>query len=92
MTRDKHGLISSHVDHARRHADRSETNRIVYPSNRPGSCKRVSGALSESTSGNGPPFTKDHVVTTDIIGESHGAGLSVVWTVLCDHRRPAQTR
>jgi hypothetical protein len=91
MTRDKHGLISSHLDHARHQADRSDISRFIYSSNRHGSCKRVSGALSESTSGNGPPFSKDDVVTTDIIGESHGAGLSVVWAVLCDHRRPAQT-
>jgi hypothetical protein len=92
MTRDRPGLIRSHLDHARRHPGRSETSRTVCDSNQDQSCKRVSGALTANAPGDDLPFGKEHVATAEIIGESHAAGLSVVWTVLRDHRRQPQPR
>jgi hypothetical protein len=32
------------------------------------------------------------MAAAEIIGESHGAGLNVVWTVVRDHRRLPQPR
>ena len=97
MTRDRSGLISPHPDHARRHPGRSDTSRAVHTSNWYGPCKRVAGALSVNAPavnapamnapGNDLPFGRGSEVTTDIIGVSHGVGLSVLWTVLSVHRR-----
>ena len=92
MTRDRSGLISSHLDHARRHPGRSDTSRAVHTSYRHGPCKRVAGALSVNApavnaTGNNLPFGRGSEVTTDIVGVSHGVGLSVLWTVLSVHSR-----
>jgi hypothetical protein len=87
MTRDRLGLIRSRLDRARRHPGRSETSRTVNDANQDESCKRVSGALAASVPGNDLPLGNDPMAAAEIIGESHGAGLNVVWTVLCNHRR-----
>ena len=92
MKRDKHGLIVSHLDRARRHAGRSESGRTVHAPIRRGPPKRVPGALSGTTPGDDPRFGNDPIVAAEVIGESHGSGLSVVWTVLCGHHQPAQLR
>jgi hypothetical protein len=92
MTRDRPGLIRSRLDRARRHPDRSETNRTAYDSNRDEPRKRVSGALTASASGSDLLFGNDPMAAAEIIGESHGAGLNVVWTVVRDHRRLPQPR
>ena len=92
MTRHRPGLIRSRLDHARRHADRSDTNRGVSQSGREGPCKRISGALTGSAPGGDLSSGEALVAAAEIVGESHATGLSVVWTVLCDHRRGPQTR
>jgi len=92
MKRDKHGLIVSHLDRARRHPGRSEASHTVHASIRRGPSKRVPGALAGTAHGNDLRFGNDPMVAAEVIGESHGAGLSVVWTVLCGHRQPAQPR
>jgi hypothetical protein len=92
MTRDRPGLIRSCLDHASRHPGRSETSRTAYDSSRDEPRKRVAGALTASAPGNNLPFRNDPVAAAEIIGESHGAGLSVVWTTLCDYSRLPQPR
>jgi hypothetical protein len=97
MNRDRHDLVSSHLDHAYRYPGRPEASRTVHASNRRGSCKRVPGALSGSAlsggaPGNDLPFGNDPIIAAEVIGESHGTGLSVVWTALCGHPRSAQIR
>jgi hypothetical protein len=92
MTYQRHGLVRSRLDHARLHTDRSETDRSVQASQRHGPRKRVSGALSESRSSNDLPFDDVSALSAEIVGESHGIGLSVLWTVLCNHRRFPLTR
>jgi hypothetical protein len=52
----------------------------------------VPGALSESPPGGNQPFGQDSVLAAEIIDESHGIGLSVLWTVLSDRSRSPQTR
>jgi len=92
MTRDRSGPIRSPLDHARRHPGQSDSSRAVHTSNRHAPCKRVAGALAVNAPAvNAPandlPFGRGSEVTTDIIGLSHGVGLSVLWTVLRVHDR-----
>jgi hypothetical protein len=92
MTCDRTDLIRSRLDRARRNPGRSETSRAIFDSNRDEPRKRVSGALTARASGDDLPFGNDPMAAAEVIGESHGAGLSVVWTVLCDHSRLPQPR
>jgi hypothetical protein len=92
MTRERHDLIRSHREQAQRHTGRPETNSAAPASQRHGPCQRVSGALSESRPGNDLPFGHVSALSAEIVGESHGIGLSVLWTVLSDRSRLLLTR
>jgi hypothetical protein len=92
MKRQNHDPTRSRRDHARRHPGRVETLRAVYEPASRGPCGRVSGALAASTPGGEQPFAKDSVVAAEIIGESHTGGLSVLWSVLCEHWRSSPPR
>ena len=92
MTRDRNGLIHSRLTHTHRHTGRPESSRAEQTPHRQGPSKRVSGALSESLSGDDLLFGTAALLTTEIVGESHGIGLSVLWTVLCDRGGSPQTR
>jgi hypothetical protein len=92
MKRDRPGPNRSRPDHARGHPGRSETNRTGYESNCDGACKRVPGALTRRASDTGVPLGSIPIAAAEVIGETHCTGLNVVWTVLCDHRRPPPAR
>jgi hypothetical protein len=87
MTRDLHRPTRSSREPTQRHTGRSETNGALptLQGHDPG--QRVSGALSESRAGDDLPFRHVSALSAEIIGESHGVGLSVLWTVLSDRSR-----
>ena len=87
MTRDRHHLIRPHRQQAQRHVGRPETNTAASTSQREDPSQRVSGALSEGQPGNDLPFVDVSALSAEIVGESHGIGLSVLWTVLSDPSR-----
>jgi hypothetical protein len=87
MTRKRHDLIRSRHEHAQRHTGRSETNSAAPASQRYDPSQRVTGALSEGRPGNDLPFGHVSALSAEIVGESHGIGLSVLWTVLSDRSR-----
>jgi hypothetical protein len=87
MTRERHGLIRSHREPAQRHTARSEINSAVSASQRLDRSQRVTGALAESRPGNDLTFSHVSALSTEVVGESHGIGLSVLWTVLSDRSR-----
>jgi hypothetical protein len=102
MTRERHSPTRSSREPAsrepasrepaQRHTGRSETNGALPLLQRHDPCQRVSGALSESRPGNDLPFGHVSALSADIVGESHGIGLSVLWTVLSDRSRLPLTR
>jgi len=93
MTRERHHLIRSHREQAQRHIGRSETNSAASTPQRHDPRQRVTGALSQAQPGNDLPFVDVSTLSAEIVGESHGIGLSVLWTVLSDpSRRPSTGR
>jgi hypothetical protein len=95
MTRDRHGLKSPGLDHSHRHTAehtaRSEAHRAAPAWHRHAASKRVPGALSESSPNTDLPIGNASALSTELIGVSHGIGLSVLWTVLRDHDRFSRT-
>jgi hypothetical protein len=95
MTRDRHGLKSPRLDHSHRHTAeptaRSEAHRAAPAWHRHAASKRVPAALSESSPNTDLPIGKASALSAEIIGVSHGIGLSVLWTVLRDHDRFSRT-
>jgi hypothetical protein len=87
MTRKRHDLIHSRHEQAQRHTGRSETNKAAPASQRYDPSQRVTGALSEGRPSNDLLFGHVSALSAEIIGESHGIGLSVLWTVLSDRGR-----
>jgi hypothetical protein len=51
----------------------------------------VPGALAESSPNTDLPIGKASALSAEIIGVSHGIGLSVLWTVLRDRDRSSHT-
>jgi hypothetical protein len=91
MTRERHYLTRSHREQAQRHTGRSETHCAAPASPRHGPGQRVTGALSEGQPGNDLAFIDVSALSAEIVGESHGIGLSVLWTVLSDRSRGLPT-
>jgi hypothetical protein len=91
MTRARHDLIRSSHKRTQRHIDRSEAHSAAPASPRHDPSQRVTGALSEGRPGNDLPFIDVSALSAEIVGESHGIGLSVLWTVLSDRSRPVLT-
>jgi len=87
MTRKRHDLIRSHHERAQRDTGRSETNSAAPAAQRHDPSQRVCGALSEARPGDDLPFGHVSAVSAEIVGESHGIGLNVLWTVLPDRSR-----
>ena len=87
MTRKRHDLKRSRHEQAQRHTGRSATNSVAPSSQQHDPSQRVTGALSEGRPGNDLPFGHVSALSAEIVGESHGIGLSVLWTVLSDRSR-----
>jgi hypothetical protein len=87
MIRERHDLIHSRHEPTQRRGGRSDTSGAASASQRPDPSQRVTGALSEGRPGNDLPFGHVSALSAEIVGESHGIGLSVLWTVLSDRSR-----
>jgi len=87
MTRKQHDLIRSRHEQTQRRTGRSDTSGFAPASQRHDANQRVTGALSEGWSGSDLPFGHVSASSAEIVGESHGIGLSVLWTVLSDRSR-----